>query len=34
MTPSTRHRLLSLLLAAAWVGLCAIAAYGFVVWCE
>jgi nitrate reductase NapE component len=34
MTPRSRHLWLCVLAVSAWVGLCTIAAYGFVVWCE
>jgi hypothetical protein len=34
MTTRTRQFWLSVLAVSAWVGLCAIAAYGFVAWCE
>ena len=34
MTDRARQFWLSVLAVSAWVGLCTIAAYGFVVWCE
>jgi hypothetical protein len=34
MTLRARHLILSAVLGLAWVGLCVIAAYGFVVCCE
>lgn len=34
MTPRRRDLCLSAIIGLAWVALCVIAAYGFVVWCE